>query len=230
MKRIGSIPKATATENLDTFNLDFAAYEIQSVTVDGEAAEHELIDEELVIDPDPLLAADTEFVVEVRYRGRPRSVPGAGFGIAGHVGMTVSELWPIELGFLGLFPTTRDADDGTRGSARFGLLLGSLAACPAQAGETVQLRLCLGAELGRLHVQTEGFAVDGPAVNDLVANALATVVLRVPLGRGRCRCGGGRLAFRCRFFIRQRWWIVGSCGRCRGRIGFGWIVHQCVSA
>jgi aminopeptidase N len=75
--------EATATEDLDTFNLDFAAYDIESVDVDGARADHQLAGEELVIDPDPVIEASSDFVVEVRYRGRPRSVPGAGFGQLG---------------------------------------------------------------------------------------------------------------------------------------------------
>jgi aminopeptidase N len=74
---------ATATDDLDSFDLDFRQFDIESVDVDGQAAPHRLDGEELVVDPDPVLVDGSTFVVDVRYSGRPRPVPGAGFGELG---------------------------------------------------------------------------------------------------------------------------------------------------
>jgi aminopeptidase N len=74
---------ATATEDLDTFDLDFWRHDIERVEVDGRTAAHRLDGEELVIDPEPVLREGATFVVDVRYRGRFTPVPGAGFGDLG---------------------------------------------------------------------------------------------------------------------------------------------------
>jgi aminopeptidase N len=66
---------ATATSALDTFNLDFAGFTIEAVTVDGEPAAFDLQGSELVVDPTPVIEQGAPFVVEIGYRGRPTPVP-----------------------------------------------------------------------------------------------------------------------------------------------------------
>lgn len=61
---------ATATENLGSFNLDFAGWEIDRLDVDGEPTAFERSGDELVIGPVELPAGG-EFTVEMDYRGVP---------------------------------------------------------------------------------------------------------------------------------------------------------------
>ena len=61
---------ATATDNLGSFNLDFAGWELDRLDVDGEPAAFERSGDELVIGPVEL-PAGSEFTVEMDYRGVP---------------------------------------------------------------------------------------------------------------------------------------------------------------
>ena len=62
---------AVATADLDSFNLDFTAFTIDDVRVDGVPAPHRLDGEELVVDPYALLDAGDSFSVAVTYHGPP---------------------------------------------------------------------------------------------------------------------------------------------------------------
>jgi aminopeptidase N len=77
------IIEATASAALDTFNLDFATFAIDGLDVNGEPASHRFDGDELVVDPDPVLAAGDAFTVDVRYRGRPPSVENDVLGTLG---------------------------------------------------------------------------------------------------------------------------------------------------
>jgi aminopeptidase N len=74
---------ATATADLDTFNLDFVGLDVITVLVDDVAALHAHGGGELTIAPATPLAAGSAFEVTVRYRGEPASVvsPLVSFGI-----------------------------------------------------------------------------------------------------------------------------------------------------
>jgi aminopeptidase N len=84
--------EATATADLDSFDLDFAPFTIDDLRVDGAPAPYRFdlaADEgagaagELVVDPDPVLEAGSDFVVEIRYHGVPRSEPNPVLGTLG---------------------------------------------------------------------------------------------------------------------------------------------------
>lgn len=63
---------ATATDDLDTFNLDFAGFEISSLTVDGADAPFGREGTELTIDPTAPLNNGDDFTVIVSYEGEPQ--------------------------------------------------------------------------------------------------------------------------------------------------------------
>ncbi len=65
---------ATATDDLTEFNLDFRGFEIETLTVDGEASTFARSEPELVIFPAAPLATGAEFVVQVDYGGIPTPV------------------------------------------------------------------------------------------------------------------------------------------------------------
>lgn len=69
---------AVATQNLAGFYLDFRSLEILGLTVDGVTAAHEEIEADIRVTPVTPIPAGDEFVVEVRYRGRPglTTLPG----------------------------------------------------------------------------------------------------------------------------------------------------------
>ncbi len=61
---------ARATENLSSFNLDFAGWEIERLTVNGESTAFERSDDEVVVGPVEIPAGE-EFAVAMDYRGVP---------------------------------------------------------------------------------------------------------------------------------------------------------------
>ncbi|MCB0102447.1 MAG: M1 family metallopeptidase [Anaerolineales bacterium] len=63
--------EATATQDLMRFNLDFAGFNITSITVNDEAAQFERNAQELTIIPAQMLAEGEEFTVAVTYHGIP---------------------------------------------------------------------------------------------------------------------------------------------------------------
>jgi aminopeptidase N len=66
---------ATATIDLDRFNLDFReALKVRSVSVDGVAASFEQAGQELVVTPAAQIPSGSQFTVEVAYRGKPEPV------------------------------------------------------------------------------------------------------------------------------------------------------------
>ncbi len=62
---------AVATQDLSQFNLDFAGFEITSLTVNGEMAEFERKGQELTIIPAQMLANGEAFTTTVEYQGIP---------------------------------------------------------------------------------------------------------------------------------------------------------------
>ncbi len=65
---------AKATQDLDTFNLDFQGFDISQIEVNGEAAKFERDGHELIIHAPQTLSDDQPFTVAVTYSG----VPGKG--------------------------------------------------------------------------------------------------------------------------------------------------------
>jgi aminopeptidase N len=66
--------RATATESLSRFNLDFRGFEIHALSVDDEPASFVRDGQELIVAPQTPLTAGGEFTVDVRYRGVPEIV------------------------------------------------------------------------------------------------------------------------------------------------------------
>lgn len=66
--------EATAVQRLDTFNLDFIGFEIETLTVDGDETPFSRSGAELTVDPAEPLPVDEPFVTEVVYRGEPSPV------------------------------------------------------------------------------------------------------------------------------------------------------------
>ena len=58
-------------ETLGAFSLDFVGFEVTSVTVDGDSASFARRDEELIINPESMLAEGQQFRVGVAYAGSP---------------------------------------------------------------------------------------------------------------------------------------------------------------
>ena len=65
---------ALATQELQTFNLDFAGLTVEAVSVDGTLVEYDRQDGELVIIPPAPLPAGEPFTVQVVYHGQPEPV------------------------------------------------------------------------------------------------------------------------------------------------------------
>jgi aminopeptidase N len=86
---------ASATEDLDSFHLDFLGLAIDALTVDGIAAPFSREGGELIVDPSSLLPAGEEFTVEVDYHGTPVSLNTLGFPLgwvdSGDITYVVSE-------------------------------------------------------------------------------------------------------------------------------------------
>jgi aminopeptidase N len=66
--------RATATESLSRFDLDFRRLQISSLRVDGRPADFRRHGQELVITPSRVLRKGARFKVRVRYRGHPHPV------------------------------------------------------------------------------------------------------------------------------------------------------------
>jgi aminopeptidase N len=66
--------EASATTRLATLNLDLVGLEVTSLDVDRAPAEFERRGRELVITPRDPIEADSQFTIEVAYRGRPGRV------------------------------------------------------------------------------------------------------------------------------------------------------------
>jgi len=73
------IVTATATQDLDAFNLDFIGFEIEELLVDGTPAEFERLGNELVIAPEAPIGNGSDFVVAVTYAGNPDSFGSRAF-------------------------------------------------------------------------------------------------------------------------------------------------------
>lgn len=73
----------TASDRLETFNLDFSGLTIDDVTVDDGAAAFEIVEEDVVITPPSPIAPGEEFTVEIEYGGRPQPASSAAvpFGV-----------------------------------------------------------------------------------------------------------------------------------------------------
>lgn len=65
---------AKATQDLSSFNLDFIGFEIDSITVNGEAANFKRKGQELKIKPLEPLEKGEKFTVEVSYSGSPEQI------------------------------------------------------------------------------------------------------------------------------------------------------------
>lgn len=66
--------EASATQDLDRFNLDLSGMEVLAVTVEGSAAKVEREDRELVITPAAVIPAGDPFTTTITYSGRPKPV------------------------------------------------------------------------------------------------------------------------------------------------------------
>ncbi len=80
-----SVLTAVATDDLDSFTLDFDNLEVADVTVDGMAAVFEHVEGELRIDPDTVIGTGNEFEIVVDYAGTP--VPFTSQGAPFETGM-----------------------------------------------------------------------------------------------------------------------------------------------
>ncbi len=68
---------ATATQDLETFNLDFGPFDAVTVTVDGAPAQIDHAPPELTVTPAELLTSGQSFTTVVTYAGVPQPVAGA---------------------------------------------------------------------------------------------------------------------------------------------------------
>jgi aminopeptidase N len=62
---------ALATQDLSEFNLDFANFDVDEITVNNEVAEFEYMTGELTIVPDSFLSAGESFTTSITYNGTP---------------------------------------------------------------------------------------------------------------------------------------------------------------
>lgn len=85
--------EAVATQNLSRFNLDFIGLEVTQVNVNGQAAQFDRDETELIITPVRFLPINRTFTVTVAYHGVPERVRADTFG--GDVGWRRSELGVI---------------------------------------------------------------------------------------------------------------------------------------
>ena len=78
---------ATAIDNLESFNLDFAGWQIERLEVNGEVSGFERNGEEMTITPVELLSGNV-FEVEIDYSGTPEPTTSSAipFGIGWHTG------------------------------------------------------------------------------------------------------------------------------------------------
>jgi hypothetical protein len=75
--------RATATQNLSRFNLDFVGLKIRSLKVNGETASYKRSGQELTITPKHRLRDESGFTVVVRYDGVPKTLEE--FGLSGFI-------------------------------------------------------------------------------------------------------------------------------------------------
>jgi aminopeptidase N len=68
---------ANATQDLSSFDLDYRGPPIKHLAVDGAPAGFERSGQELIVTPTAGISAGAAFVVDVRYRGRPRPLKDA---------------------------------------------------------------------------------------------------------------------------------------------------------
>lgn len=73
---------ARATENLETFNLDLAGLEVDSVIIDGDPATFVRSERELIITPASMIIANSQFETEVRYTGSPEPIEEPGIPVS----------------------------------------------------------------------------------------------------------------------------------------------------
>jgi aminopeptidase N len=80
-----AVISATTTQELVTFNFDLHGLDVTSVLVDDVDATYERDEDELVITPAEPVAADVDFVVEIRYAGVPEPIedPAVSFDTVG---------------------------------------------------------------------------------------------------------------------------------------------------
>jgi hypothetical protein len=107
-------------------------------------------------------------------------LPRASLGLAAHVAITPPSAWPIEAGLV-LFPAQTERSAQASGRARFDSIAASLALCPWQPEWLPELMFCAGAEVGRLHVVSDGFPEGDITADDAIANALGASRLRARL-------------------------------------------------
>jgi aminopeptidase N len=77
--------RATATQNLSSFDLDLRGFEIPRLTVDGKPAPFSRDGQELIVDPAGGIKAGSQFTVAVDYRGEPSVVTDPDQSIEGWV-------------------------------------------------------------------------------------------------------------------------------------------------
>lgn len=75
--------EATASEELSAFNLDYRGPKINSVTVDGQAAEYKRDGRELTVTPTAAIAKGATFKTVVSYSGTPPTLNNPGLGSYG---------------------------------------------------------------------------------------------------------------------------------------------------
>ncbi|RZU73619.1 peptidase M1-like protein [Micromonospora kangleipakensis] len=73
-----AVIRATATQNLSSFNLDLVGLTVDAITVDGKRARWSRSGQELTVTPQRKLHASRPFTVDVRYHGVPQpfTLPG----------------------------------------------------------------------------------------------------------------------------------------------------------
>jgi aminopeptidase N len=77
--------RAEATQALSAFNLDFAALDVQAITVDGRPATHTRAAGELTVTPDSPLPGGQGFDVTVTYSGVPATIQDPQIGSSGFI-------------------------------------------------------------------------------------------------------------------------------------------------
>ena len=80
---------ATATATLSSVNVDFVGFDVQAVTVDGEAAGFARTARDMTIRPQTAIAVGRQFELSVRYQGKPRPFRSDA-GVSGGLGWNVS--------------------------------------------------------------------------------------------------------------------------------------------
>jgi len=78
-----ALVRAAATQDLDSFDLDFVGLQVKSVQVDGRAARFERKGQELIISPPARLRAGSTFDTLIAYSGTPQPLHAADGSILG---------------------------------------------------------------------------------------------------------------------------------------------------